>query len=987
VNPVSADRKSERAELLDLLLKHGILRRSETQPVLSRDGSSARWMLDSLPVTLTPRGAELAGRLLLERLQGFDGRQLATFGLTAVPVLQSAILQSASRYHGLLVRREHKAHGSQKLIEGSIDRDEPVIMLEDSIASGTSVSEGIATLEGAGLRVEGCVSLVRFGWEGGCSDLQERGYHVEAIYDIFEDFMTRMEGEQGPIYNPTKVFGELRWSRLSAPEGLHPADLARAVLNEYLNSGELLRPPMHLDRDDYDSSGGAWVSLRSRQDIFDRHGRDGFWHFPGEPSWGIGEDIVRAAFLTACGLPKDADRLGIVESSHIAVTFFSELKRVTVGDLDNDRDGIVVVSGERPEIMGGALPRMPGIRDEWQQFRHARYNNAGLYPFEPYVIYRHEVAKFVEPGAPWQPSGVAGTDDTPDLGPLAAWARNLACGCEPPEPLAIPAIPATAEQIFVTIYIDGAVRGCMGCEIGDLKKNLGGLTRAALADERFEDIPIDEDSGVAVSVSLLYNEMEMGDFSREEVRLRYRHGQQALLVEQSSRQGLLLPFVATWMSLDAEHFVDEVIDKAGVTRQPYNWRRYDCVTWLADEEGTGQLAGGFKRSLPTFTVDQIAHLHCAYLERNQRADGSLYLSYYPFQNTLYQGIDVARQAHAAWTLARAGRIDAAVSALRYVLTQPDDPPLALSRDAFVLLATCEPEMPDSDDRAPMAAKLLDSIDRHGRVTTWRPSPEPAASQEDDLEETDEDGEEEETIDADELQNYFPGQVLLALAAAARSGVVRLDEKRIQRAFSYYRHRFRYKRDFGQISWMALAAASWCRLTSQREWSELVFEIADWILEFQQTKTGAFLTDHQPDTPGFTTSVYLEAIAAAFHAAVEFDPPRSRRYDDAWRRGFAFLDRLIIQERDSSVLPNAEYAAGGLRENLYSSHIRIDFVQHSLAAILERFPYISVTTTTLQENQNGYETEETRTDRGSCSAQEKEETPGARGGSGAAHQEA
>ena len=60
------------------------------------------------------------------------------------------------------------------------------------------------------------------------------------------------------------------------------------------------------------------------------------------------------------------------------------------------------------------------------------------------------------------------------------------------------------------------------------------------ADERFEDVIRDDDSAVAVSVSLLYNELEMGDFSREEVRLRYRHGQQALMLEQNTRAGLLL---------------------------------------------------------------------------------------------------------------------------------------------------------------------------------------------------------------------------------------------------------------------------------------------------------------------------------------------------------------------------------------------------------------------------------------------------------------
>jgi hypothetical protein len=206
------------------------------------------------------------------------------------------------------------------------------------------------------------------------------------------------------------------------------------------------------------------------------------------------------------------------------------------------------------------------------------------------------------------------------------------------------------------------------------------------------------------------------------------------------------------------------------------------------------------------------------------------------------------------------------------------------------------------------------------------------------------------VSADDLQNYIPGQVLLALAAAVRTGATPPDHRKIERAFRFYRHRFRYKRDFGQVSWMSLAAAAWWRMTQRRELADLLFEITDWILTFQQTHPdqatpGAFLTDHQPDTPGFTTAVYLEAVAAALDVASALDDTsRRRRYDDAWPMGFAFLDRLIIQERDSSILPNADYALGGLRENLYSGHVRIDFVQHSLAAIMERHPAVLVNTT-------------------------------------------
>jgi len=163
ISPMPSTFESERAELLNLLVTNGILYRSATQPVLSRDGSSARWMLNSLALTLTPRGAELAGRCLLELLEKFDGRQIATYGLTGVPIVQSCINLSRGRYHGLLVRKERKAHGSLKLIEGPIDYDEPTILIDDSISSGLSMTEGCRHLEEAGIRVEGAVCLVRFG--------------------------------------------------------------------------------------------------------------------------------------------------------------------------------------------------------------------------------------------------------------------------------------------------------------------------------------------------------------------------------------------------------------------------------------------------------------------------------------------------------------------------------------------------------------------------------------------------------------------------------------------------------------------------------------------------------------------------------------------------------------------------------------------------------------------------------------------------------
>lgn len=951
---------AERAELLELLRRDGILYRSPTQPVLSRDGTSARWMLDSLSVTLAPRGTELAGRCILELLKKFDGRQIATYGLTAVPILQSCVLQSEGRYRGLLIRKERKAHGSLKLIEGMIDPAEPVVLVDDSISSGTCMTEACARLEEAGLRVEGGVALVRFGWYGGYALMQERGYHVEAVYDIWEDFIYHMEEEEKPLRNPSKWFPEFRRSARRAPEGLHPARLARLVIEEYLSTGELLRAPQRLDQD-YDSSGGVWISVRSREDIHLRHARDGFWHFPGEERWQTPEDIVMASLRTAVQLPAgDAGAQALAESG-IAVTFFPALEKCDVGELDNDRYGIVVRSLERTSWMGGALPRMPGIGNEWEQFQHARIKNGQLVSFEPYEILRHEVVKAVEPETEWQPTGVPVGESLPwskderVCGAVVERARDVVLSlllkrAERTKPLPADYIPATLDSIYLTVYVRGRLRGCMGSVVRDLDAAIKQLARAALDDNRFTEgdahkSKTDDQACVAVSVSFLFAPLELGYFSPEEVVLRVRHGEQTLMAYRGDSVGLLLPFVASMHNLDRVSFARAVLEKAGIDEPPYNWCRFDCATWLADAEGARILVGGFP--LDTAADDsslaellsRLAALHSQYLLRHRKDDGTPYIFYEPFQNRLSEGIETARLAHAAWVFARAGKtlaesdLSAAagkiVDRLRSALTdneqgcwlEPDDDSApSVAEVSFLLLALLE--LPADDERRAviprLVATLWSSIDRHGRIVTHRPPSESPEA----------------------YQDYSPGQALLALGAAVAAGQAELNEDALHRAFRYYRHRFRYRRHFGQVSWLMQAFARWWHATRNSQFSEFVFEVCDWILGYQQEKTGGFINDHQPDAPGYTTALYLEGIAAALKlAATCGDAARREKYLDSITRGFRFLDRLIIQQRDACVLPNPTLAIGGLRQSIHRSEVRVDFVQHSLSAMLELHPFI------------------------------------------------
>jgi orotate phosphoribosyltransferase len=908
-------------------------------------------MLDSLSVTLSARGAELAGRCVLELLKQYDGRQIASYGVTGIPILASCVVQSAGRYRGLLVRKERKRHGSLKLIEGRIDPDEPTIVIDDSISSGTSIEEGCKTLEEAGLRVEGAIALVRFGWYGGYALMQECGYHLAAVFDIWEDFMTRMEGEQVPLRNPSKWFPDFAWSPDRAPEGLHPATLARVVLREYLQSRLLMRPPQHLDRD-YDAAGGVWISVRSRDDIYRRHARDGFWHFPGEERWNAAEAIVRACVRTADELPRGEEGVALIDAGSLAVTFFSELEECSVGQLDNDTYGIVVSSGERRAQMGGALPRMPGIGGEWEQFQHAARTNGELLSFEPFILHRHRVTKAIEPGMAWQPTGVPldgrplWHEDPAIGGALAERARDIAIAArlgsaETTTAVADDCLPNELDSIYVSVYVQGRLRGCMGTAVKNLDADVRAVTLAAMRDQRFADGPASVTADdVAVTVSMLFSPLELGSYSPEEVALRIRHGRHALMAYQDDRVGLLLPVVVVTNNLDRAEFVAEVIDKAGITRPPYYWCRFECASWLADSRGTSPVNGGFPKRPESASfagrVERLTALHVRYLLRQRDADSSLFFSYEPFQDRLHRGITAPRLAHAAWVLARAcktigGReLEAARDALleRHVqsVQQAEDgcwvnsgtEPASVSESALLLLALCETlDRPGARDvAANLASTLWSAIDAHGRIVTHRVM-----------------------ADAhDAYQDYFPGQMLLALAVAHRSAVADLQERKLDKAFAYYRHRFRYRQHFGPVSWLMQAFGAWWDARRRSDFADLVFEVGDWILQYQQDTTGAFINDHQPDAPGYTTALYLEGIAAGARLAAALgDERRQRRYLESLERGFAFMDRLTIQPRDAAVLPNAAFAIGGVRQSLYASNVRVDFVQHALSALFDAYP--------------------------------------------------
>ena len=125
---------------------------------------------------------------------------------------------------------------------------------------------------------------------------------------------------------------------------------------------------------------------------------------------------------------------------------------------------------------------------------------------------------------------------------------------------------ARACGAFVTLHIEGDLRGCIGhIEATDLLGDV--ILRCAVAacssDPRFPPVTAAELARLDIELSLLGPLEPVGSIDEIEIG---RHG---LVVEQHWRRGLLLPQVATEWRWDRETFLVETCVKAGLPRDAW----------------------------------------------------------------------------------------------------------------------------------------------------------------------------------------------------------------------------------------------------------------------------------------------------------------------------------------------------------------------------------------------------------------------------------
>lgn len=180
---------SDREELREIIREQSFLRRPEGYTLAS--GKWSPYYVDLKLTTLSnPRALFLAASIMLERILGLPRRAEAVGGLTSgadplIVAISQLALRRGVTLPGFFVRDEQKTHGTERVIEGSVTDGMSVVIVDDVITTGRSVTKAIRPVEKQGAKVLRVLVLVDR-QEGGIEFLGDQGYQAEAVFSSSE---------------------------------------------------------------------------------------------------------------------------------------------------------------------------------------------------------------------------------------------------------------------------------------------------------------------------------------------------------------------------------------------------------------------------------------------------------------------------------------------------------------------------------------------------------------------------------------------------------------------------------------------------------------------------------------------------------------------------------------------------------------------------------------------------------------------------------
>ena len=124
-------------------------------------GQTAQYYVDARRAVLRPEGFLAAGELIAEAAVRHGAEAVGGPVMAAIPLACAAIaVPGGSGLVGFFVRKEGKAHGLQRMVEGPVEAGTKVLVVEDTVTTGGSTVAAIEQIKAQGLDIVGGLCLV-----------------------------------------------------------------------------------------------------------------------------------------------------------------------------------------------------------------------------------------------------------------------------------------------------------------------------------------------------------------------------------------------------------------------------------------------------------------------------------------------------------------------------------------------------------------------------------------------------------------------------------------------------------------------------------------------------------------------------------------------------------------------------------------------------------------------------------------------------------
>jgi len=154
--------------------------------VILSSGKEADYYVDLRRVTLDAVAAPLVGQAMLDATKDLDFEAVGGLTLGADPVataMMHVAKQNGRVLNSFVVRKEGKAHGLQRRIEGPDVKGKKVLAVEDTSTTGGSVLTAVQALQEAGAIVVGVAVVVD---RGAGKKIEEAGLKYLSVVSLQE---------------------------------------------------------------------------------------------------------------------------------------------------------------------------------------------------------------------------------------------------------------------------------------------------------------------------------------------------------------------------------------------------------------------------------------------------------------------------------------------------------------------------------------------------------------------------------------------------------------------------------------------------------------------------------------------------------------------------------------------------------------------------------------------------------------------------------